>query len=203
MPSPQQVNWAKFRASSVILAGLLILGTLALLLTGGTFMHALSVGTHTITAKATDSGGLIGSTTATVTVAAPVTLMFTPTADAYVNAGSVSTNTGTAKILRVDSWSATNYRRDQRHEPTHLNAGGEIKYKGGADMMQRLDLAQFQQRLHAIELLLDDIEQGKDRWASSSGESLYNDLRTRWRICSAVSTWRRTRRPPWASAVHR
>src|SRR5450631_719302 len=40
MPSPQQVNWAKFRSSAVILAGLLILGTLAYLLTGGTFLEA-------------------------------------------------------------------------------------------------------------------------------------------------------------------
>ena len=43
MPSPQQVNWAKFRACSVILAGLLILGTLSLLLTGGTLMQPKSV----------------------------------------------------------------------------------------------------------------------------------------------------------------
>jgi len=64
--------------------------------------------------------------------------------------------------------------------PTHLNPGDEIKYKGGADMMQRLDLAQFQQRLHVIELLLDDIEQGKGPLGEFiKGESLYNDLRTK------------------------
>ena len=39
MPSPQQVNWAKFRASAVILAGLTILGTVAFLLTGGTLLE--------------------------------------------------------------------------------------------------------------------------------------------------------------------
>src|ERR1035438_7227902 len=39
MPSPQQVNWAKFRSSAVILAALLILGTLAFLLTGGTLLE--------------------------------------------------------------------------------------------------------------------------------------------------------------------
>jgi len=64
--------------------------------------------------------------------------------------------------------------------PTHLNPGGEIKFKGGVDMMQRLDLAQFQQRLHVIELLLDDIEQGKGPLGEFiKGESLYNDLRTK------------------------
>src|SRR5674476_1295510 len=40
MPSAQQVNWAKFRALSVILAGLAILGTLAFLLTGGTVLES-------------------------------------------------------------------------------------------------------------------------------------------------------------------
>ena len=39
MPSPEQVNWAKFRASAVILAALMILGTLVYLLTGGTFLE--------------------------------------------------------------------------------------------------------------------------------------------------------------------
>ena len=39
MPSAQQVNWAKFRASAVILAALMILGTVAFLLTGGTLLE--------------------------------------------------------------------------------------------------------------------------------------------------------------------
>ena len=39
MPSPEQVNWAKLRSAAVILAALLILGTLVYLLTGGTFME--------------------------------------------------------------------------------------------------------------------------------------------------------------------
>src|SRR4051794_13986526 len=40
MPSAEQVNWAKFRSSAVILAALLILGTLAYLLTGGTILES-------------------------------------------------------------------------------------------------------------------------------------------------------------------
>jgi phospholipid/cholesterol/gamma-HCH transport system substrate-binding protein len=39
MPSAQQVTWAKFRAATVILVALLILGTLAYLLTGGTILE--------------------------------------------------------------------------------------------------------------------------------------------------------------------
>ena len=42
MPSPQQVNWAKFRASSVILAGLLILGYVAVRLVQSKRMSSLT-----------------------------------------------------------------------------------------------------------------------------------------------------------------
>ena len=64
--------------------------------------------------------------------------------------------------------------------PTHLNAGAELTYKGGADMMQRLDLAQFQQRLHVIEVLLDDIEAGRGPLGEFiKGDSLYSDLRNK------------------------
>jgi hypothetical protein len=40
--------------------------------TGGSFMKVLSVGTHTITAQATDSGGLPGSSSITVTINPPL-----------------------------------------------------------------------------------------------------------------------------------
>jgi hypothetical protein len=50
--------------------------------TGGSFTHTLSVGTHTITASATDSGGLAGSASVTVTVvpgnAAPTVAISAP-----------------------------------------------------------------------------------------------------------------------------
>jgi phospholipid/cholesterol/gamma-HCH transport system substrate-binding protein len=59
----------------------------------------------------------------------------------------------------------------------HLMPGGEIQFKGTGDLMQRLDLAQFQQRLHLIEVLLDDIEQGRNPLGEFiKGETIYNDL---------------------------
>src|SRR3982074_725952 len=39
MPSPQRVNWARFRVSAVCFAALTILGTLIYLLTGGTLLE--------------------------------------------------------------------------------------------------------------------------------------------------------------------
>ena len=44
--------------------------------------------------------------------------------------------------------------------------------------MERLDLSQFQQQMHLIEVLLDDIEQGRSPLGEFiKGEKLYNDLR--------------------------
>jgi hypothetical protein len=60
----------------------------------------------------------------------------------------------------------------------HLMPGGELRYKGSGDLMQRLDIAQFQQQMHLMELLLDDIEQGRSPLgAFIMGDAIYNDLR--------------------------
>jgi phospholipid/cholesterol/gamma-HCH transport system substrate-binding protein len=62
----------------------------------------------------------------------------------------------------------------------HLQAGAELKYKGSGSLMQRLDLAQFQQQMHLIELVLDDIEQGTSPLgAFIKGDAIYNELRDR------------------------
>jgi hypothetical protein len=70
---------------------------------GGSVTRTLSIGTHTITARAVDNGALPGSASIIVHVTAPTILEFTPTADAYVDSGSSSKNFGTAKILRSDN----------------------------------------------------------------------------------------------------
>jgi phospholipid/cholesterol/gamma-HCH transport system substrate-binding protein len=189
MPSPQQVNWAKFRASSVILAGLLILGTLALLLTGGTFMQPKAV----IYLYLPDATGVAAGSPVRVDGigVGKVTLVQLSGSGEPDRVVRVVMQVETERLVSITSDSTAETTSDtlvgdkfidvtSGTSPTHLKPGGEIKYKGGADMMQRLDLAQFQQRLRAIELLLDDIEQGKGPLGEFiKGESLYNDLRTK------------------------
>src|SRR5207247_2049382 len=63
--------------------------------TGGTFARPLTVGTHRISAVATDTAGLQGGAQVNVTVTAPLTREFTATADAYVDAAAPATNFGT------------------------------------------------------------------------------------------------------------
>src|SRR5262245_19995034 len=71
--------------------------------TGGAFTHALSAGTHHITASVTDHGGLTGTATITVQVQPSVTIEFPAVADAHVDAGFPTTNFGANQTLRVDA----------------------------------------------------------------------------------------------------
>ncbi len=61
-------------------------------------------GVHTLTAKARDLSGNIGTSTVAVTVNnAITTLTFTPTADATTKAGSPSTNYGASSKVEIDN----------------------------------------------------------------------------------------------------
>jgi hypothetical protein len=99
---------------------------------------ALSVGTHTITASVTDSGGLPGSDANTLTVTAgSVTVTFTSTGsqdgrifesteNAEVGGGFNSTDTGTAAI-RVGDWSDdTQYRSIVSFDTSSLPDGATV-----------------------------------------------------------------------------
>src|SRR4051794_23019882 len=170
MPSPEQVNWAKFRASSVILAGLLILGTLALLLLGGTFMQPKS----TIYLYLPDATGVAPGSPVRVDGigVGKVTLVELSNSNQPDRVVRVVMSIETERLVSITSDSTAETSSDtligdkfidvtSGTSPTHLNAGGELKYKGGAGMMERLDIAQFQQRLREIEVLLEDIEAGR------------------------------------------
>jgi len=189
MPSAQQVNWAKFRASAVILAGLLILGTLAFLLTGGTILEPKTqiylflpdaTGVAPGSPVRVDGIGvgkvilveLSGSNEANRVV--KVTMSIGRDRLASIT-GDSTAETATDTIIGdkfIDVTSGTG--------ASHLMPGGELQFKGSGDLMQRVDIAQFQKQMHLIEVLLDDIEQGRSPLGEFiMGETIYNDLRKR------------------------
>jgi phospholipid/cholesterol/gamma-HCH transport system substrate-binding protein len=189
MPSAQQVNWAKFRASAVILAGLLILGTLAFLLTGGTILEPKTqiylflpdaTGVAPGSPVRVDGIGvgkvilveLSGSNEANRVV--KVTMSIGRDRLASIT-GDSTAETTTDTIIGdkfIDVTSGTG--------ASHLMPGGELQFKGSGDLMQRVDIAQFQKQMHLIEVLLDDIEQGRSPLGEFiMGETIYNDLRKR------------------------
>lgn len=189
MPSAQQVNWAKFRASAVILAGLLILGTLAFLLTGGTFLEPKTqiylflpdaTGVAPGSPVRVDGIGvgkvilveLSGSNEANRVV--KVTMSIGRDRLASIT-GDSTAETATDTIIGdkfIDVTSGTG--------ASHLMPGGELQFKGSGDLMQRVDIAKFKKQMHLIEVLLDDIEQGRSPLGEFiMGETIYNDLRKR------------------------
>jgi phospholipid/cholesterol/gamma-HCH transport system substrate-binding protein len=189
MPSAQQVNWAKFRASAVILAGLLILGTLAFLLTGGTLLEpqtqiylylpdatgvapgspvrvdGIGVGKVILVEL---SGSNEPNRVVKVTMSIGRDRLASITGDS--TADTTSDNLIGDKFIYVTSGTGA----------SHLMPGGELQFKSSGGLMERLDIAQFQQQMHLIEVLLDDIEQGRSPLGEFiMGETIYNDLRKR------------------------
>ena len=71
--------------------------------TGGSITRPLSPGTHHITAMVSDSGGLRGGATVTLSAVPAITLTFNPTADTYVDAKSAAKSFGTAGKLLARS----------------------------------------------------------------------------------------------------
>src|SRR5260370_36449471 len=186
MPSPEQVNWAKLRSSAGILAGLLILGTLAYLLTGGTFLQAktqiyiylpdatgVSVGSPVrvdgISVGKVSRVELSGSNQpnrvvkVTMSIARDRLISITDDSTAQTSSDTIVGD------KFIDITSGTN--------SGHLKPGGELTYKSSGELMARLDLSQFQQQKHLIQLLLDDIDRGKSPLgAFIKGGAIYNDL---------------------------
>jgi phospholipid/cholesterol/gamma-HCH transport system substrate-binding protein len=187
MPSARQVNWAKFRASAVIMAGLLILGTLSFLLTGGTLLEPKTqiylylpdaTGVAPGSPVRVDGIGvgkvslveLSGSNEPNRVVKVTMTIGRDrlPAITLDSTAETVSDTIIGDKFIDVTSGTGA----------THLMPGGELQFKSTGDLMQRLDLVQFQQQMHVIEVLLDDIEQGRSPLGEFiMGDTIYNELR--------------------------
>jgi phospholipid/cholesterol/gamma-HCH transport system substrate-binding protein len=187
MPSPQQVNWAKFRASAVILAGLLILGTVAFLLTGGTLLEPkVQIYLYLPDATGVSPGspvrvdGIGVGKVSSVELSSSnepnrvVKISMTIERDRLPSITDDSTAETTSDTIIGDKFIDVTSGTSAKH----LAGGAELRYKSSGDLMQRVDIAQFQQQMHLIELLLDDIEQGRSPLgAFIKGDAIYNEVR--------------------------
>jgi phospholipid/cholesterol/gamma-HCH transport system substrate-binding protein len=170
MPSPRQVQWAKFRTTTVVALATIILSTLVFLLTGGSIMAPKTQ----IYLYLPDAAGLapgspvrvdgisVGKVSAVeltgnsepnriVKVTMTVERDRLPNLTEDSTAEPASDNIVGDKFIDVSSGSS----------PRHLQAGAELRFNPTPDLMQRLDIAQFRKQMHDVELLLDDIEQGR------------------------------------------
>jgi phospholipid/cholesterol/gamma-HCH transport system substrate-binding protein len=185
MPSTPSVGWAKLRVTAVAVAALAILFVLVLLLSGGTLFESkvtvyLNVPDATGLATGADvrvDGIDVGNTaqiglTKSAVPARAVRLALSIQRARLSTISSDSTAELTADNmvgdLFVDITSGTSL--------THVPAGGEILYKASPDLMQSLDLAQFQQQLRMVDSTLKDMETGRGPVGKVvQGDQMYKD----------------------------
>ena len=187
MPSARQVNWAKFRATAVIAAGLLILGTVSFLLTGGTLLEPKTqIYLYLPDATGVAPGSPVRVDGIGVGKVSVVELSGSNEPNRVVKV-TMSVGRDRLRSITDDSTAETTSDTiigDKFIDVTsgtgarHLMPGGELHFKSSGGLMERLDIAQFQQQMHLIEVLLDDIEQGKGPLgAFIMGDAIYNELR--------------------------
>ncbi len=191
MPSAQRVNWAKFRVLAVAVAASLILGTISYLLTGGTpfepkttlylymddatgLARGSPVRVDGISVGKVDSVELSGSNDPKRVVRVSVKVDRDRLDAITVDSTAQASTDSPIGDKFVDITSGVS--------PQHLQPGAEITFKGTPELMKSIDLATFQKKIHEIELLLDDVEQGRSPLGKFiAGEELYTELNNKIR----------------------
>ena len=191
MPSAQRVNWAKFRVLAVAAASSLILGTISYLLTGGTIFEPKA----TLYLYMDDATGLVAGSPVRVDgiiVGKVDTVELSGSNDPQrVVRVSVKVDRDRLDAITVDSTAQTSTDSPIGDKyvditsgvsPQHLLPGAEITFKSSPDLMRSIDLATFQKKIHEIELLLDDVEQGRSPLGKFiAGDEFYTQLNNKIR----------------------
>jgi phospholipid/cholesterol/gamma-HCH transport system substrate-binding protein len=170
MPTPAQVNWARFRVISLTLVALCILIVLFSLLTGGTLLEkktelylfvpdSTGIGSGSpvrvdgIDVGQVDRAELSGDTSPDRVVKLSIKVGKQWLADIPSDSSAqLSTDTLIGdKFVDIASGPGR----------TPIRADGEIRYKEKPDVLQRLDLQQFQKELRAVDAQISDIEHGR------------------------------------------
>jgi phospholipid/cholesterol/gamma-HCH transport system substrate-binding protein len=170
MPSPQKLRWAKLRIFVVAISAIAVLSVLVYLLSGGTWLKPKAY----LTTSIPDSTGLepgadvllngvkIGGVASVrltrskdrnrvVEVRLKIEEAFLP----YIPDDSVTT-IDSANLLG-DEYININMGRS----PRHVLAGGELHFPPPSNLMQNIDLRQFEEQLRKIDQIIQDIQAGK------------------------------------------
>jgi len=170
MPSAQRVRWAKVRVGALTIAALMILGTIAYLLTGGMVLEPKS----TLYLYMPDAVGLAPDSPVRVdgiyvgkvrSVALSgmnqpdrvVRVTMAIERDRFASIPDDSTAEASADNLIGDKFVDVS----SGHSSTPIKPGGEIAYKASTDITKRLDVTQFEDRLRMMDALLTEIEEGQ------------------------------------------
>lgn len=189
MPSPRRVSWAKFRVTVVTTVAVLILLTLIYLLSGATLLHEKTrlyiyipdatgitpdspVEVNGILVGHVESVSLTGSNApdrvVRVTLEVLRDRLNTITDDSYAQIASESLVGD--KLIAITSGTS----------PNRIRPGSELHFKAQSDLMNSLDLTQFEAQLRSVDAMLTDIEQGKSALGQFVlGEQMYDDVSKR------------------------
>ena len=186
MSSTRGVGWAKFRVAAVTVAALAILSVLLTLLAGGTlFQRAATVYLYVPDATGLGAGadvrvdgidvgtvagiGLSGSAIPdrAVLVVLSIRRSFLSTVTSDSTAELTADNLVGDKFVDVTSGQSSK----------HVMPGGEIRYKASPNVMEGLDLVQFEQQLRIVDATLKDIEAGRGQVGKFvQGDKMYTDV---------------------------
>jgi len=186
MSTAPTVGWAKLRVLAVTVAALAILLVLILLLSGGTLFQAKST-VHLFVPDATGLAtgadvrvdGIDVGTTSSIDLAASAVPLRAIRLTLSIQRAKLSTiNTDSTAELTADNLVGDQFVDiTSGTAPTHVQAGGEIRYAGTPGLMQSLDLAQFEQQLRVVDDTLRDMETGHGPVGKFvQGDKLYTDL---------------------------
>jgi phospholipid/cholesterol/gamma-HCH transport system substrate-binding protein len=189
MPSSQRVSWAKLRVSTVTIVALLILGTLAFLLTGGTLFEPKS----TLYLYLPDATGLLPGLPVRVNgigvgKIALVALSGSKDPNRMVKV-TMSVERDRLPSIAPDSTAQADTETAVGDKfiaitggirPDHVRPNDEIQYKGSEELQKTLDIVQFQKQVNVIDAMLQDIEQGKSLVGEFvNGDQVYRRLLAR------------------------
>jgi phospholipid/cholesterol/gamma-HCH transport system substrate-binding protein len=187
MPSARRVNWAKFRVSAVAVAGLAILGTVSVLLTGGTLFKPrtdlylyLPDGTGLGKGSPVRVGGIgVGKVGSVVLSGSSepnriVKVTITVERDRLSSIADDSTAQTASDTMIGDKFVDIS----RGTSPNRIQPGAEIQFKGSPELMKTLDMSQFEQQLRLMDAVLTDIEQGRGQVGQFvMGEKIHGDIR--------------------------
>ncbi len=170
MPSPQRIQWAKFRIAVVAVSAIAVLAVLIFLLGGSTWLKPKIY----LTTYIPDSTGLEQGADVQlngVLIGKVESVQLTRSADPN-------------RVVEVRIKIAEEFRRDipedsltdvdsanflgdkfiniaMGNSPQPVRPGGELKLRPPSTLMQNIDLAQFDTQLKAIDQIIQDIQAGK------------------------------------------
>ena len=189
MPSAQRVRWAKLRVAVVCLAAGAILTALCYLLTGGTlFQNKTALYLYMPDAAGLAAGSPVRVDGIAVGKVSAVALSGSKQPGRTVRV-TITVETANLPKIPADSTAqmgAETVVGDQFVDvssgtsPRHIAAHGEIKYEAEPELLKTLDMEQFNRQLHAIDAMLSDIENGRNRVGRFVvGEDVYRSLLNR------------------------